>query len=356
MRSRTLLWIFALAALLAVVVVIRLAGSEKKTNPGGAFVTSSTSAETPRVRSEPSASARTSATVATSPSGDASPSSVAVVSARWGSADGELGRKRPQEGNPEGPMSFAVSGDELVVVDQVNTRVVRYDRRGRMLGTAEAPPTVQDVAIAGDGTLALLDRLVGKNVTLTDARGHKIGVLPLSGVDPGLTTGLFVDGKDVYVEAEHGALVRVGSTDGATSSPGELSGRPSRDGALLLTAGITSSREGRAFVNAFDRKKEQLRFARALELARPIRSIVLLDSDARGAIYFGAAAGPGNAAHVMCLDPSDGHVLARAVLPLSETAEESFRDFSVSPDGAIVFAVRAESGVEYRSVSLSCGG
>ena len=38
----------------------------------------------------------------------------------------QVGRDRPKEGNPEGPMSFAVDGrGRMHVLDQVNGRVVR---------------------------------------------------------------------------------------------------------------------------------------------------------------------------------------------------------------------------------------
>ena len=48
------------------------------------------------------------------------------------------------EGNPEGPMSFVRSGDDLPVLDQVNSRVVRCDKSGRSAGTF-AIHTTQDI-------------------------------------------------------------------------------------------------------------------------------------------------------------------------------------------------------------------
>ncbi len=277
--------------------------------------------------------------------------------ARWGSGADALGRERPQEGNPEGPMSLALAGKDLLVLDQINGRLNRYDAHGKLLGTSAAPTTAQDLAVASDGTVAMVDRLVDKTVTLVDPNGKMIGKLPLEPnvSEPGLVTGVVVDGKNVYAEKEHGALVLLGTTDGRSSSDAaELQGRPSKDGALLLTAGLTSAAQGRAYVNAFDRKADALRFARALQFPPPARAIVLLDSDARGTIYLGVAAGPepGNA-HVACLDPNDGHVIGRVALPLSHTPEESFRDFSVGADGTIVFAVRTEDNVEYQTARCS---
>lgn len=283
---------------------------------------------------------------------DAGASPTPLVAARWGSARGELGRDRPQEGNPEGPMSLALAGRDLLVLDQVNGRLARYDARGRLLSTSDAPTTAQDVAVAKDGTVAMVDRLVGKSVTLVDASGRKIGDLPLEGrvKHPGLVTAVVVDGKDVYVEKEHGALVLVGTTDGTAADEGaQLAGRPTKDGALLLTAGLSSKAQGRAYINALDRKTGSLRFARTMLFARPSHAIVLLDSDAQGTIYLGVAGGEPGEAHIACLDPSDGHVTGRFALPLSHTPEESFRDFTVGDDGTIAFAVRSDEGVEYRT-------
>jgi len=284
-------------------------------------------------------------------SGVVTPASARVV-ARWGSGSGDLGHERPQEGNPEGPMSLVLAGRDLLVLDQVNGRLARFDETGRLLGTSDAPTTAQDLAVAKDGTVAMVDRLVGKTVTLVDANGRKVGELPLTTrmPEPGLVTAVVIDGKDVYVEKEHGALVLVGTTDGRPASEAvQLSGRPSKDGSLLLTAGLASKAQGRAYLNAVDRKTTELRFARTILFPKPSQGIVLLDSDAKGTIYLGVAAGDPGDAYVACLDPGDGHVLGRVVLAMSHTPEESFRDFTVGDDGTIAFAVRTDDGVEYRT-------
>lgn len=275
-----------------------------------------------------------------------------LLSALWGSGVGKLGRDRPQEGNPEGPMSLVLAGHDLLVLDQVNGRLARYDADGRLKGTSDAPATAQDLAAGKDGTVAMIDRLAGKTVTLVDANGKKIGELPLGArlPEPGLVTAVVIDGKDVYAEKEHGALVLLGTTDGTPAGESiQLAGRPSKDGTLLLTAGFSSKPAGRAYLNAMDRKTTTSRFAVQLSFPRPSHAIVLLDSDAKGTIYLGVAAGEPGEANIACLDPGDGHVLGRVVLPLSHTAEESFRDFTVGEDGTIAFAVRGESGVEYRT-------
>ena len=282
---------------------------------------------------------------------DTGAGAAALVAARWGSGRGELGRSRPQEGNPEGPMSFVRAGDELLVLDQVNGRVARYDANGKLRSTFEATATTQDLAVAKDGTVALLDRLVDKTVRLVDKNGRPIGALPLPPDrvdDPGLVTGVFVDGKDVYVEKEHGVLTRIGSTDGSSADAAELTGRPSKDGTLLLMA-VLAPAEARVTLNAFDRKLGSLRFARAIHFPRPARQIMLLDSDMRGTVYVGVLGGNPQMVHIACLDPGDGHAIGRLSVPTSATPEEAFRDFSIGDDGTIVLALRTEDGIEYHT-------
>jgi hypothetical protein len=275
-----------------------------------------------------------------------------LLSARWGGGREQLGHDRPQEGNPEGPMSLVLAGRDLLILDQVNGRLARYDANGRLVRTIDAPATAQDLAVAKDGTVAMIDRLVGKAVTLVDANGRKLGELPLTPrlPEPGLVTAIVIDGKDVYAEKEHGALVLLGTTDGTPAGESaQLAGRPTKDGALLLTAGFAQKPQGLAYLNAIDRKTTTLRFARQIAFPRPSHALVLLDSDAKGTIYLGVAAGDPGDAHVACLDPGDGHVLGRVALPLSHTPEEAFRDFTVGDDGTIAFAVRTDEGVEYRT-------
>lgn len=279
------------------------------------------------------------------------PASAVLLATTWGSGEGQLGRHRQPEGNAEGPMSFVRTADELIVLDQVNERVTRFDANGKPRGSFKATSTTQDITVAKDGTVVLLDRLVDKNVRLVDRYGRTVGnlALPEDRVgDTGKISGVFVDGSDVYVEKGHGVLARIGSTDGSPVDPAELNGRPSRDGALLLMAAL-SVPNARVNVNAFDRRLKTLRFARAVQFPKPARQIMLLDSDLAGTIYLGVMAGDAPMVHIACLDGTDGHALGRISVPTSDTPDESFRDFSVADDGTIVLALRTEEGVEYRT-------
>jgi outer membrane protein assembly factor BamB len=282
----------------------------------------------------------------------------------WGSGPSQLGRERSQEGNPEAPMSLTVTplGD-VVVLDQLNGRLVRLGPEGKVLGsTPLTQQTPQDVTSARDGTLLVLDRLKDKSVAILDPfTGALKGELPLEGEGiqrTGTITGTFVDGDSVYVEREHGALIRVGDLSGkADTTRPEIPGRPTRDGSAYILAHIIDAPSGRLFVNTVDRASGQQRYTREYRLQFPLLYITLLDSDRSGVIYLGVAgelptgkASPATepGVRLYCLDPLDGKVLGQTDLPLNTMPEETFRDFAVLDAGGVVYQYRTENGVSLR--------
>lgn len=285
-----------------------------------------------------------------------------LVSASWGGGAGALGRDRPDEASPSGPMSMAVDGRQRMwVLDQVNGRIVRYDRDGSVEATLPiAPETTQDIAVSDDGTVALLDRYGSEQVALHDAYGNIVGSLPLAGEgveSAGHVTGIFVDGSDVYAETEHGPLWRLGSTGGVPAEPRtELPGRPSKDGTFYVKAGIIDAGEGRAYVAVNERPSEEHRFTRELTMGSSIRQIVLLDTDKEGTIYFGAELvvdEPKTEVMIVCIDSGAGEVQGTVTVPANDMPEESFKDFVVLADGGVIYALRTESGVEYKTADCS---
>jgi hypothetical protein len=288
------------------------------------------------------------------------PSAFAIV-ASWGSGPNELGRSRPEEGNPEAPMSFAFDPfGRPLVLDQVNGRIVRHDASGKATGsfpvTQQAP---QDLAVARDGTTATLDRLVDKSVALLDAEGRLLGELPVEGKgieEGGGVTGIFIDGEEVYLEREHGDLVKIGDTKGnADPERPEIPGRPSRDGLSYLSAGLVDAAEGRLFVNSVDRATREHRYTRELRMGLPAPAIVLLDTDLRGNVYLGALleTAPGGEGppsfliRVVCLQPTDGQPWGSVEMPASSGVEESFRDLVVLDGGGLIQALRTPEGITY---------
>jgi hypothetical protein len=283
-----------------------------------------------------------------------------LASFGWGSGPGNLGRSRPDEANPEAPMSLTVDARGTTwILDQVNGRLVKVDRHGHPAG--EVPLTLQaaqDVAIAKDGTAVVLDRLVDKSIALIGPDGQLKGELRVEGKgleEGGAATGVFTHDGEVYVEREHGDLVHVGNTDGKNDPDrGEVPGRPSRDGRSYLSASIVDAAAGQVMLTAIERPSRAHRFTRQYGLGAPVVNLNLLDSDASGIIYLGsvveAAGGTPEAPRfevlVLCVDPVDGRPLGRTVLPPNEGAEETFRELAVPDEGGVLYLHRTEQGAQ----------
>lgn len=285
----------------------------------------------------------------------------------WGSGPGELGRSAPQEGNPEAPMSLAVDGSGSAwIVDQVNARLMKVDRSGAPVSSVPLPvQAAQDLAVAKDGTMAIMDRLADKTVALLSPSGEVLGELKLQGkglAEPGGATGVFIDGDDVYAEREHGDLVRLGSTRGVSDAERpEVPGRPSRDGRSWLSAAIGDRQQGTVLVTVIDRPSRAHRFTRSVSVGRGVAAIALLDSDASGVIYLGALVEldgstpeqPRFGVAVLCLDPLDGRAIGRASTDANTVPGETFRELTVSDEGGVVYLRRTEQSA--RLERLTCG-
>ena len=286
----------------------------------------------------------------------------------WGTGEGNLGHSMPDEANPEAPMSLTVDArGQVWILDQVNERLVKLDKAGKQVGTV--PLTVQagqDVVVAPDGTVLVMDRLVDKSVSLIGADGKPRGELPLLGKgleEGGASTGVFIDGNDVYVEREHGDSVRIGNTSGeASKDRPEIPGRPAGDGRTYLTAGIVDGATGTVMVTAIDKAPQAHRFTRQFSVGQPVVALNALDADRSGVIYLGTVIElPGSTAEkplfgiaLFCLDPLDGRPLAQTRIPANTMPEETFREMTVLPEGGVLFMERTPRGP--RVVRYGCGG
>jgi hypothetical protein len=277
--------------------------------------------------------------------------------ARWGGGPGDLARSRPDEANAEAPMSLAQGPNGTVVVlDQLNGRLVRFGPDGQPIGTTPLEMTApQDLAIAEDGTVAVLDRLADRNVTVVGPDGEVVGSFPIEGEgieEGGGTTAVVVDGEDIYVEREHSALVRIGDVHGrAATERNEIPGRPSRDGRSYLMAGLIEASEGRFYVNSIDRESDEHRFTREIRVPLALRAIVLLDTDETGTIYVAVAGEPFDGppeteqGRLLCLAGSDGTTIGATVLPANTDPDETLREMIVLEGGGVLYAVRSDDGV-----------
>jgi hypothetical protein len=190
------------------------------------------------------------------------------------------------------------------------------------------------------------------------------GELPLLGKgleEGGGSTGVFTDGNDVYVEREHGDLVKIGDTSGARDGErGEVPGRPSRDGTAYLSATLGDRAQGQVLVTVIDKASRAHRFTRQVVMGPPVLALTFLDSDRSGVIYVAGLVElpqstpdvPQYSLSLLCLDPLDGHPLGKVALPPNESADETFRELAVSDEGGVLFLQRTEAGAQL--VRVSC--
>ncbi len=290
-----------------------------------------------------------------------------VLEAGWGSGADQLGRTGGRESNPEGPMSLTVDGQgNLLLLDQVNRRIQRFGADGSALGgMALKTATAQDLLVDEKGRTMVLDRLNKEpGVDLYDHDGRPLGRLPALAGDikqGGAITGLFADGDSVYVEDQNDDLVKVGGAGGkATTGPQTLPGRPTRDGKLLIKAGIIDRASGKLYVQAHGRDRT-LAWETPVTLTAPPLHILMLDSDNAGQIYLGVEVGREDPVTFAMVDlatvvvrlGSDGKLTGTLTLPpTTEDPTESFRPLVVGPNGTIYHMVMGPGGVRVTAYRL----
>jgi hypothetical protein len=249
-------------------------------------------------------------------------------------------------------MSLAVARDgSLYVLDQVHGRVLHRRRDG-----SYAPPiVVGDVAVqdlrADAHGLALLDRMRDHSVHLVEGDKHarNVSLTTLGVVDPGGTTGLFVDDNDaLYVEESLAGEARrvTRPLDGGPALPG----RPSRDRSQLLNASMSRGASG--FVVRGLALDGSQRFQTVLTIGAQLFAIVLLDSDTAGNVYAAAVSAkpvPGSrdfsdeTLDVFQLTP-DGVQEGHLSLPHPPSAYTSFRELEVADVGLVWWMHAAPDG------------
>jgi hypothetical protein len=262
-----------------------------------------------------------------------------VFSAPWGSAEGELGRRVPEEGAPEGPMSFMVAEDGRVyVLDQINQRVQIF-KDGKFSREIKIPgDTFQDLAVDENGRVVLLDRLVQKAVVYLEPEVR----VPLEGPhvpEGGGVTGLFIN-DGAWVEVEHQKLVRIADTNGKPDPDRPwVPGRHSADGAWLLLA----AKEGKnaAKVTLQPGGPGGSPVVLKTEFDDKVLFLTALESDPEGNIYLGARL---ERAEVLVILKPDGSELGRVVLPVQQIELEQFRALRMGMDGGIYRLHFSDSG------------
>ena len=282
-----------------------------------------------------------------------------VVQGAWGGEPGQFGRRRDAESNPEGPMALAASHGEIAVVDQINRRVQRF-QNGKLVGAISfGGDTVQDLALAPGGRTVLLDRLVDGTVQVYGPDGKLENQVPIAGrgiEEGGDVTGVFADDDGIYVERQHGSVVRVADGRGATDADRpELLGRPSRDGRFALQVEMGDRAAGELLVRATNRGTGELAWVQTVRADAPVLHVVMLDSDRAGNVYVAAEVGRESAEPPYAI--ADAHIVAVRLgpggaprgqlrLPPLGSADETFRPLTVDDDGVLYLLLAQESGLE----------
>lgn len=271
-----------------------------------------------------------------------------VVSAAWGDGPGQLGVVRTGEQNPEGPMALDVGpGGEVVVLDQVNSRLQVFASGQPPRAVPLPGRTFQDLALDGRGLVVLLDRVgTGAVVAVALADGQVRWRLPLVGPlvpEAGGVTGVFAHDDGAWVEVEHTRLVHLADLHGtAVVAPRQGKGRRSADGRNWLRAARVDGAS--AEVVAEPLAGSLGGFRTVLPFATPLRTLRGLDSDRSGRTLLLASLwreDPANPDRVLderlqavLLGPGGAEV-ARLDLAPATGPEEQFRTVRLGPDGAV---------------------
>ena len=277
-----------------------------------------------------------------------------VLELPWGDGEREAGRLDGDEAASEGPMSFSItpSGGTLLL-DQVNERVLRFDAEGEQVGAYPIPgDTFQDICAAPGERMVLLDRLVRQSLLVLEAdgsRGNEFGVLgPAIPEGGGLTAMLWRD-DGVWLEYAHTHAVRALTPELEPAAGGVVAGRPAREDGTALVAAL----DGEGGVRLGIERTGQAVVSRTMRLAMDVDRIIWLEADEEGNVYL--------ALHLVEYAPDGIGLWAEEVVVLRLDARlndsgafhsphgivqwEQFREFLVTPDGAVYQMAFTASGV-----------
>lgn len=267
----------------------------------------------------------------------------------WGEGSRQLGRSLPSEGNPECPSSLDVDAQGRVfVLDQLNSRV-QVIEKGAAVRAIPAPPASQDLALLPKDRLALLDRLVGREVLIVDGSGNRLGNLRLAGkgvADPAGVTALFARGDGLWVEYDNARLTRLAGLDLVAKEAREArSGRLAQAGGPAFSASRASRREVSLRREAVGGKGG---WSRKISFSHDVLRILALEIDSEGRSFLAVDLVESTAdgslrslsSEIVALD-REGRELRRFRLPPFNGPEEQLRPIRIGADGAI-YQLRCE--------------
>jgi len=175
---------------------------------------------------------------------------VEILRAKIGRGPDDIGAVTPEEGNPEGPMSFVVNcAGEIYILDQVNSRIQVF-KDGQRIKTISIPgEAFIDIEWMPSRRVALLDNLVKKSLYVLNEDGSVYETIPLTGSnmpDPAEIIGMGCHADGVWaglcLYLSHD-IVRIADLEGnpqpfLASLPRKLS----NDGKRLMKAELSGER------------------------------------------------------------------------------------------------------------------
>ncbi|MBN2495013.1 MAG: hypothetical protein JXR96_10515 [Deltaproteobacteria bacterium] len=280
-----------------------------------------------------------------------------VLRVPWGTTTGALGRLDGYEAASEGPMSFAVSPDgDLLVLDQNNLRVVRFDPDGKVTQQLPLPDgAFEDIGLSGRGEILLLDRWVRSAVVVLDADGKvldEVGVVGAGIPEGGGITAMLVRKDGVWLEYLHARVVRIMTEDLTRCDRSTRTARIGMpDGASV---GAALDGQGGAHVQMWA-ADGQIARQKKLAFGEPIRRIVWMDTDEQGRLHA--------VFHLLRFEPGGFEVAHQELVGIVLGAEwqqrarfrsphcvrewEQFIEFRVTPGGEVVQMAFTDAGVEF---------
>jgi len=279
-----------------------------------------------------------------------------VLHATWGALGATVGRFDAQEGAPEGPMSFAVyPNGELLVLDQVNFRLVRFGSGGTLLGETPVPAnTFQELEIRDNGLVVLLDRLARRSLYVMTEAGSPIREVGIEGTgipEGGGVTAMLGESDGIWLEFDHTSRVHMLDAKLQPVARREVRGRPYGASAQLLGE---LDQQGGARVWLEDAVSGNVLERTQLNVGHRIDRIIWLATDQSGNVH--------GQFHLMDEDPLDPtHISFEQVLGIRFDASlhengrftssyvirelEQFREFRVMPDGTTYQMVFEDGGM-----------
>ncbi len=201
--------------------------------------------------------------------------------------DDGVGRIVGNESDSEGPKAFALTPEGgVLVLDQVNLRVLDIDAQGRLAGELPLPAsTFDDLELWRGRAVLLLDRLVARTLLVMDRAGTPLLELDLEGRGierSGMITALLPRSDGLWLEVAHRYSVKVLDADLQPCPRQIVLGRPVERGYSLIGA---KDGHGGVTLRRVVRNRRTPTRGVTLTATDPVRRLVWLDEDGAGWVY-----------------------------------------------------------------------